>query len=84
VRFVRLAFALAFFPVAFFFAAFLFAAGFATFAPVVARLECFARARAFFDAASAGALSANEATSATSSATAVFRTIDRPPPMRLR
>jgi hypothetical protein len=89
VRFVLPALAVAFFVVVFFavalfFAAFFFTTGFAAVAPVVARLECFARARGvFFGAASAEELRANEATSATSSATAVLRIIDRPPRMRL-
>jgi hypothetical protein len=73
------------FAEAFFLTAFFFATGFAAVAPAVARLECFARARGvFFGAASAGELSASEATSATSNATAVLRIIDRPPRMRLR
>jgi hypothetical protein len=83
-RFVLLVFAVALFAAAFFFAVFLFAAGFVTFAPEVARLECFARARGvFFGAASAGELSANEATSATRSAVSVLRIII-PPAVQLR
>jgi hypothetical protein len=83
-RFVLLAFAVDLFVAAFFFAVFLFAAGFATFAPEVAPLECFARARGvFFGAASAGELSVNEATSATRSAVSVLRIII-PPAVPLR
>jgi hypothetical protein len=68
------------FAAAFFLTAlFLLTVGFVVVAPAVARLECFARARAvFFCAASAGELSANEATSATSSAVSVLRIIIPP------
>jgi hypothetical protein len=75
-------FAAAPFADAFFFrAAFFLAAGFA---PAAARLACLARARAgFFAPASAGALSANEATNATSNAITVLRIVDRSARMRL-
>jgi hypothetical protein len=57
-----------------------FAAGCVAAGPDVTRLECFARARTvLLGAASAGELSANEATSATSSALMVLRIINRPP-----
>ena len=67
---------------AFLLATVFFAAGFAA---AVAWLVCFARARdGRLGAASAGALNANEATSATRIPIAVLRIIERSSNMRLR